>query len=363
MSVALLGIGTAVPPQSIRQEHAGEHAQRMLQPDASQGRLLKALYRRSGVATRHSVLLRPGDERGESPELYTPREQPDDRGPGTRERMEIFQREIVPLAGQAAVRALDAAGTQRDEITHLVTASCTGFSAPGIDTLLLRRLELPPTVQRTHVGFMGCHGAFNALRVADAFAGSDPHARVLVVAAELCTLHFYYGWDAGRLVANALFADGAGAMVVAPADRTPGTWRARAFGSRVFPDSEDDMTWRIGDHGFEMTLSARVPDLIGEHLRPALEEWLAGHGRRLEDVASWAVHPGGPRILASVEQALGLSPEAMATSRDVLAERGNMSSPTIVRILERMTAEDAPLPCVALGFGPGLAVEAALFDH
>ena len=133
-----------------------------------------------------------------------------------------------------------------------------------------------------------------------------------------------------------------------------------ANGACLFPDCEDAMTWTIGDHNFEMTLSKRVPALIGEGLRPWLEAWLAQNGLTLDDVASWAIHPGGPRILSAVEEALGLTGEQAAASRGVFADYGNMSSPTVLFILERLRSRGAPRPCVALGFGPGLAAEAAL---
>jgi predicted naringenin-chalcone synthase len=126
------------------------------------------------------------------------------------------------------------------------------------------------------------------------------------------------------------------------------------------PDSAEAMTWRIGDHGFRMTLSARVPELIQTHLRGWLTGWLAEQGLERSDIASWAVHPGGPRILDAVESALGLEPEQNAVARSVLREHGNMSSPTILFILDRMRREGARGPCVALAFGPGLAVEVAL---
>jgi predicted naringenin-chalcone synthase len=164
------------------------------------------------------------------------------------------------------------------------------------------------------------------------------------------------------MVANALFADGAAAVVGAAASRTPGSqWRLTRSGAHVFSDSTYAMTWDISDHGFIMSLSTRVPALIAEHLRPWVEEWLAKEGLDVGDVASWAVHPGGPRIVSAVEEALGLSHDDTAASREVLAEYGNMSSPTILFIIDRLRRREAPRPCVALGFGPGLAVEAALF--
>ena len=181
-------------------------------------------------------------------------------------------------------------------------------------------------------------------------------------AAELCSLHFQFGFDSDLAVSNALFADGAAAIVGQAAPPAgPDPWRLVASGSALMPETSDAMSWKIGDHGFEMTLSARVAGLIAENLRPWLEGWLGGRGLSVSDVASWAIHPGGPRILDAVEQALGLTKMATAESRDVLANYGNMSSPTVLFILDRLRHRRAPRPCVSLAFGPGLAVEVALF--
>src|SRR5205807_2197806 len=164
----------------------------------------------------------------------------------------------------AARQALAASGQRPDVITHLVTVSCTGFRAPGVDIELMQSLGLSTGTQRTHLGFMGCHGALNGLRVARAFVEADPAARVLLCAVELCVLHYHYQWDPQRMIANALFADGAAAVVGVPeAAAPPGAWRVAANGACLFPDCEDAMTWNIGDHNFEMTLSKRVPALIG----------------------------------------------------------------------------------------------------
>src|SRR6266851_4197786 len=163
------------------------------------------------------------------------------------------------------------------------------------------------------------------------------------------------------MIANALFADGAAAVIGVPTAAAPaGAWRVAAAGSCLVPDSTDAMTWTIGDHGFEMTLSKRVPDLIARHVRPWLERWLDGHGVALDGVRSWALHPGGPRILTAVEEGLPLSPRATAVSREVFAACGNMSSPTLLFILDRLRATNAPRPCVALAFGPGLMAEGLL---
>jgi predicted naringenin-chalcone synthase len=335
-------------------------AVRLCRLDAEQARLLGTLYRQSGIDRRHLIY-----SEDQVWGILAEEEAAGERGPGTRVRMRWYAREAPPLALRAARAALGEAGWPPDAVTHLVTVSCTGFGAPGVDVALMTGLGLRPTTVRTHVGFMGCHGAINGLRAAQAYGEADPAARVLVCAVELCSLHFFFGWDPKRLVANALFADGAAAAVGqgdTDPSLPPGGWRLRATGSCLFPDTAQAMTWDIGDHGFEMTLSTKVPGLIAANLRPWLEEWLGGLGLRLADVASWCVHPGGPRVLVSVEEALGVTPAATAASREVLAGHGNMSSPTVLFILDRLRRRDAPRPCVSLGFGPGLVAEAALFD-
>jgi predicted naringenin-chalcone synthase len=276
--------------------------------------------------------------------------------------MERYAAEAGPLAVSAARSALDDAAIAPARVTHLITVSCTGFYAPGFDAALIRELDLSREVARTHVGFMGCHGVFNGLKVARGFVGADPSAVPLVCAVELCSLHHQYGWDSDKIVANALFADGAGAVVGVSGGTPAGAnaYRLLASGSTLIDDSEDTMSWRLGNHGFLMTLSPTVPDLIGQHLRGWLEDWLARQRINLNAVASWAVHPGGPRILSAVGETLGLDPSQLHDSQRVLAELGNMSSPTILFILDRLRRAGASRPCVALAFGPGLAVEAAL---
>ena len=185
---------------------------------------------------------------------------------------------------------------------------------------------------------------------------------MLVVAVELCSIHYQYSEDDETNLANGLFADGAGAMIVqrTPVASTP-TWRCAATGSCLLPDSKSAMTWKVRDHGFQMGLSKEVPELIQANLVPWLVPWLANQGLRCEDIESWAVHPGGPAILNAVKGCLSLKREDLVSSWDVLRDYGNMSSPTILFVLDAMRKRNAPRPCVALGFGPGLAVEATLW--
>jgi predicted naringenin-chalcone synthase len=366
MSFAILGLGTAVPATILTQSEAMQIARALCCRTREQSTWLPAMYEHTGITRRHLVLGRDvvddvlhGTRASQS--VFLPTGADDDRAPTTGQRMEHYAAEALSLALRASRQALEQSGRRPDDVTLIVTVSCTGFRAPGVDVGLIRGLALVPTVERTHVGFMGCHGALNGLRVAQAFTGADPRACVLLCATELCSLHYHYGWDPQRIIANALFADGAAAVVGVSADAAPaGCWRVAATGSCLLPDSADAMTWTVGDHGFEMTLSKRVPDMIARHLRPWLEAWLADHGVELQGVSSWAVHPGGPRILSAVEETLGLTREQTAAARQVFAEHGNMSSPTVLFILDRLRREGAPRPCVALAFGPELIAEAAL---
>jgi predicted naringenin-chalcone synthase len=259
--------------------------------------------------------------------------------------------------------ALADAAMAASRITHLITVSCTGFQAPGVDLELISQLGLDAGVQRTHVGFMGCHGALNGLRVAQAFVEADAEAVVLLCSVELCSLHLAYGWDPEKVVANALFADGAAALVATARPARPGPGPTLlASGSTVIPHTAALMHWQIGDHGFEMGLSSRVPEAVGSQLRPWLERWLQPRGLQLADIATWALHPGGPRILQVCGAALGLEPHQLAVSQAVLQEHGNMSSATVLFILDRLRRAAAPGPCLALAFGPGLCAEVALLE-
>lgn len=362
MSMLIEGLATALPAEMVRQDLAATmSAPRCCQSD-EQARTMAALYRRSGVRQRGSVLLWAGKDGLPQQSFFASAEGERDTGPTTAQRMARYAADAGPLALAAAEAALAEAPSGR--IDHLVTVSCTGFVAPGVDVSLVRDLGLPADITRTHIGFMGCHGAFNALRTARGLVAATPQ-RALVVAVELCSLHFAYGWNPQQIVANALFADGAAAAVCSADEASAHNgarshWRVLAHGSHLFADSLEAMTWTIGDSGFAMSLSPRVPDLIGQHLRPWLQSWLAAHGLGLADIATFAVHPGGPRILSSVADALSLPPAALAVSQEVLADCGNMSSPTILFILDRLRRAGARGPAVALGFGPGLAVEAML---
>ncbi|MFO0959893.1 MAG: type III polyketide synthase [Isosphaeraceae bacterium] len=365
MTPVVLGIGTAVPSLRIDRSESVDAASILCAEDDDHAALLENLYRQSGVEARHIVhsyeeFRRVVYDEGDVETVFLSKGK-GDRGPSTAERMERYERESIPLAERACQGALSQGGVSPEEITHLVTVSCTGFSAPGVDIALIKRLGMRRDVERTQVGFMGCHGSLNGLRVARGLLAADPSARVLLCSVELCSLHYAYGWNPKKVVGNALFADGAAAILLGNLSTANGDhWRLAANGACLFPDSEQAMAWFIRDHGFDMILSSKVPNLIQRNLRPWLESWLGRHGLTVEEVGTWAVHPGGPRVLTCVQEALDLPPDATEVSRKILKEYGNMSSATIVFILEQLIDQGATRPCVALGFGPGLAIEAAL---
>jgi len=360
MPLTLHGIGTAVPIQRLSQAEAVQVAHRINAESPKQKRLMSRIYQKTKVLSRGSVLLDRDAGRGTTQErlsFYG------FENPGTAERMQAFETHAGPLALQAASKALIDSEFSPGAITHLVTVSCTGFQSPGFDLFLIDKLELAPSVQRTHIGFMGCHGALNGMRVAHAFAEMDPKSVVLLCAVELCSLHMAYGWHPEKVVANGLFADGAAAVVASakPSSSNP-SLVLRSSGSTVIPDSADLMNWEIGDNGFAMGLSPQVPDTVGAALLPWLRGWLKDQAVELEAVTSWAVHPGGPRILSTCSEVLSLDENLLIESRGVLQEHGNMSSATILFILERLRRRSSAGPCLALAFGPGLSAEVALFD-
>lgn len=301
--------------------------------------------------------------------------------PSTGERNAIYEREAPGLFEEAARKALGS--IPADTVTHVITVSCTGFFAPGPDFVLAQRLGLRPGVERYHLGFMGCYAALPALKMARQFVLAQEDAVVLVVCAELCTLHLQTAGSLDSMIAASVFADGAAATVVAAAPKE-GSFRLDGFASFVAPDSEGDMAWRIGDRGFDMILSTYVPDILKANILGIVESLgLASGGgsrgeseggssdkeRELVEVDTWAVHPGGRAILDKVTDGLGLETESgdpLAPSRHVLEQFGNMSSPTILFVLEEVLSRPPKGPAdrvCALAFGPGLTVETMLLTR
>jgi predicted naringenin-chalcone synthase len=269
--------------------------------------------------------------------------------------MRLYDREAAALAADT-VRALT--GVPLNETTHLVVCSCTGFAAPGVDLQLLRRLGLPLTVQRTLVGFMGCYAAISALRIARSIVRSEPEAKVLVVAVELCSLHLQETSDLEVVLSFSVFGDGCAAAFVSA--ETVGL-RLDGFGTAVMPAAEDLITWHVGDLGFDMRLSGEVPAALADAL-PGAVDALSPDGADAVDL--WAVHPGGRSVLDAAERSLGLSADALTPSRTVLRDYGNMSSPSVLFVLSHMMHERPQRGArgLAMAFGPGLTAEGMRFS-
>jgi alkylresorcinol/alkylpyrone synthase len=336
-SAVVTGAGAALPT-TIEQEavwdgfFAGHYAG---------VRAARRIFAASGVRRRHAV-ANPVDE--------------DVSSWGTGARMQRYVQEALPLGKQAVAGALDAAGLPPGDVGLFAVATCTGYATPGLDIRLASDLGMPPGLQRLLVGHMGCYAAIPALAAVGDFVTARSRPAVLLCC-ELTSLHVQPAQaDLEQVVAHALFSDAAAAVVL-----EPGAARGRrlaAVVARTDPSTADHMTWDVTDLGFRMGLSPRVPDVLSRHVGDVVDELLTGAGLRTEDVAGWAVHPGGPRILDVVRDELGLAESQLAASRSVLAEHGNCSSVTVLLVLEELADVDGPV--VAMAFGPGLTLYAAL---
>ncbi|MBS0191664.1 MAG: type III polyketide synthase [Phycisphaerales bacterium] len=360
----ILGLGTATPRADTSQEEALALALKLSPAETEDARRqIELIYRRSGVERRATTASLSVQESGECG--FSPASLRQPLGPGTAARMAIYRLRAMPLAVESSRLALLDCAMEPSSITHLVTASCTGFAAPGWDVEVVDALGLPRNILRTNVGFMGCHGAINAIRVARAFAAADPAARVLVCCTEICSVHFRYKPRPDQAVANALFADGSAAVVVGQPRGKPGRGGLvlRDTASCILPDSQDQMGWSVGDHGFEMSLGIELPATIRRSAGLWLREWLGANKLEIGSIRRWAVHPGGPKILSAVAEALELRGSELEASKGVLARHGNMSSPTVLFILDELQKRNTPGgPGVLLSFGPGIAAEAILFE-
>lgn len=358
MSVYLHHLETVVPDLSHTQERVGELMAAGL--DRKLERLTARVYRQSGIDKRHSV-IRDFTQSGPENIFF----EPDGtfKSLSTKTRNDLYTEEATKLFVCAAKRALARCQSfAPSDVTHVVTVSCTGFFAPGPDYRIVRELGLNDATERYHVGFMGCYAAFPALKMAQAFCEADSNAVVLVVSVELCTLHLRPPTDVDSVIATSVFADGGAAAIVSRKTPQSKALKLEHFASTLTPTGEQDMAWTIGDEGFNMVLSTYVPQILETNMKAVVEPFLTEAGLDREAVAHWAIHPGGRAILDKVESALELAPDCLAASRRVLQDYGNMSSATILFVLNEVLAEaSAGEHVYATAFGPGLTVESGLF--
>jgi predicted naringenin-chalcone synthase len=337
-------IATAVPDLDFEKDYRRWALGRL--GDAREAKLFERMAQRSGIEHRWSVLSEEDAKLDAGLGFYG------NGAPSTAARMAIYA-EAAPELALRAIAGLPDLGHP----THIVVASCTGFVAPGIDQIIARRLGLGDDVERVLIGFMGCYAAVTALRTARHIVRSQPDARVLVVTVELSSLHHQEEMDLEPLLMGAQFGDGAAAAIVTEGE--PGLALGDGI-SAALEDSEELITWRIGDTGFHMRLSGEVPGRIATALADPVVRARVTGGRPPEDIDAWAVHAGGRSILDAVEKGLHLAPTALDESREVLRMCGNMSSSTLMFALKRIMRKQ-PASGVALAFGPGLAMEGFRF--
>lgn len=352
MTAFINRIATAVPPHDVHRPFV-EFAETML-PEGTARSLFRRMARMSGIEHRYSF-LQPmvGEDASwhDSEELYV-------RGafPSTSRRMRAFE-QFAPRLAQCALNKLALTRGECGGITHVIVTSCTGLYAPGLDFDIMRHLGLRTTVERTMIGFMGCYAAINALKSAHYIVRCEPQARVLILNLELCTIHLQETQDLEQILSFLLFADGCAACLVSA---EPAGLGIDSFLAVSLPETTHLITWRIRDAGFDMQLSGQVPAEIKRTMKESGTD--VTRGRDPRDIDMWAVHPGGRTILDAVEQGLNLPAEALAHSRDVLARFGNMSSATVMFVLERMLAQaQRGQKGCAMSFGPGVTAETMLF--
>ncbi len=364
MSVYIHHLESLSPGRCYPQDYAS-HKMQEWTSDERQRRMVRALYQKSGIEKRYSVI--DSFDEGRADDFFPAGSEGGRSEPTTAVRNAIYTEASRPLAVELARNAIARCpGIEAGDITHVITVSCTGFCNPGPDYHIIVDLGLPAETQRYHLGFMGCYAAFPGLHMAQQFCAADPDAVVLVMCLELCTLHLQLNGGEDSLLANSLFSDGAAAAIVSARPLQAGArgFRLGPFRSTLIPSGKSDMAWTIGDLGFDIALSSYVPKIIGANIRDAIDPLLAAGSLGNDDIGTWAVHPGGKAIIDKVADSLALRPDQVEPSRAVLRQFGNMSSATILFVLEEVLRRTPPggEHVCAMAFGPGLTVEMALLD-
>jgi alpha-pyrone synthase len=345
-------IATAVPPHDVHRafiSFAGT-----LLPEGTTRNLFRRMARMSAIEHRFSFINPVATDDGswkDEERLYEPGD-----FPVTARRMKFFER-YAPQLAQSVLDNLAISDEERRGISHVIVTSCTGLYAPGLDFEVVSHLGLDPSVERTMIGFMGCYAAINALKSAHHIVRSEPNSVVLMLNLELCTLHLQETQDLEQVLSFLVFADGSAASLISGKEMG---LAIDSFLALSIPETSHLITWRIGELGFDMQLSGQVPGEIGRALNVAGSRVTRGKDPRSIDL--WAVHPGGRSILDSVEKGLALPANALSSSRDVLARYGNMSSATVMFVLQQvMQRAQAGQQGCAMSFGPGLTAETMLF--
>lgn len=360
MPVYIHDIASSVPEGFSPQQEIRETMKHYLGKDRKTQAIIHRIYSQSGIEKRHSVV--EDFHTGKDGVLFLNGTQTR-VAPSTGTRNDLYKEKASSLFVETGRKLLDRnPHIDKSDITHVITVSCTGFYAPGPDYDVVRKLDLDPRTQRFHVGFMGCYAAFPALKMAHSFCISDPDAVILMICTELCTLHFQDKNDVDNLLSGSVFADGSAGVLISAQQPIKKAFALEGFASSLTSQGERDMAWEIGDTGFDMVLSSYVPDIIKAELSDTIVSLLKKYSLNSGDIDYWAIHPGGRSIVDKIAQELELTEEQVQASRQVLANYGNMSSPTVLFVLQELL-EQQPASgqhILPMAFGPGLTIESGL---
>lgn len=366
---ALISIGTAVPEFKISQDKHLSILESANNLSREESLILKKIYSRSGIEFRHSVLNEFSAHDSAENKLFHP--SGNFQPTAVSQRMNIYEEHAAKLCKSASEKCFSKIpDLNKAEITHLITFSCTGMYAPGLDIQLVKMLGLEKSVERTCINFMGCYAAINALKAARHICRSEPDAIVMIAGVELCSLHYQRSNEANQMVANALFADGAATGIITARDLKPNsnahTLLLQHFYAEFQQAAGNEMVWRIGDTGFDLSLTPEVPSIVQENIKPLLDKLFDKSDSSKEAIDFYAIHPGGTKILEACEMALDISKEQNGISYDVLRNYGNMSSVTILFVLEqyllKVSEEDSGKKILACAFGPGITMESMIVE-
>jgi predicted naringenin-chalcone synthase len=360
----IISIATEVPSNKHEQHAICEFADAIYSTDETESRKLRFLYRHSGITTRYSVIpdygLPPAERQfySTSPDL--------EPFPNMEKRMQWYADHAAGISITAIEKCIQGR-ISNNEITHLITVSCTGMSAPGLDLEIMEKMGLMRNIFRTSVNFMGCYAAIHALKLADAICRSDETANVIIVCTEFCTLHFQKEISLDNITSTLLFADGCAAVLMQSENSTTKGIHLNSFFSDVAFKGKSDMSWKIASTGFLMTLSGYVPDLLKEDFGALLAKALDHAGVSSDEITHWCIHPGGKKILEAIEKGISLPPCSLHYSYEVLNDYGNMSSATILFVLKKMFDEfrenSKPATIFGAAFGPGLTMETFIASY
>ncbi|HET9056123.1 MAG TPA: type III polyketide synthase [Chitinophagaceae bacterium] len=353
----IISIGTSVPSYKHKQEDILSFMQQVYATDDTDKRKLRFLYHQSAIENRYSVI--PDYSRSLPDWKFYPQSENLEPFPSLEQRMAWYYK-YAPSLSVDSIRDCIERKIHPTEITHLITVSCTGMSAPGLDLQIMDLMNLPKNIYRTSINFMGCYAAIHALKIADSICNNDKSAKVIIVCTELCTLHFQREATTDNITSSMLFADGSAAALIAANDDEHKGVTINNFYSEVINRGKKDMAWELSSSGFLMTLSGYIPELIEEDFKMLVENSLSKSGFYKDQITHWCVHPGGKRILDAIHKSVALHEKQLLESYEVLKKFGNMSSPTILFVLKEIMKKinfNTEQVIYGAAFGPGLTME------